>query len=147
MISTTEKTPRHADLIVVGGGLAGLSAAALVAREGRSVVVVERASHLGGRAATHVRQGIHFNVGPHALYCQGHAFRLFKSLRVPFAGRFPDAGGGLVFDSETSYPIPSGLGSLLGSRLFTLREKWRLTRILSSLKRIDARAPRPRPPE
>src|SRR5262245_9733607 len=33
---------RHADLIVVGGGLAGLSAAALVARAGRSVVVLER---------------------------------------------------------------------------------------------------------
>ena len=91
MISTTDKTPRHADLIVVGGGLAGLSAAALVAREGRSVVVLERASHLGGRAATHVRHGVHFNLGPHALYCRGHAFRLFESLRVPFTGRFPDA--------------------------------------------------------
>lgn len=139
MISTTDKTPRHADLIVVGGGLAGLSAAALVAREGRSVVVLERASRLGGRAATHVRQGIHFNVGPHALYCQGHAYRLFKKLHVPFAGRFPDASGGLFFDGDSSYAIPSGFGSLLGSRLFTLREKWRLTRILYSLKRMNAR--------
>ncbi len=139
MIATTDKAPHHADLIVVGGGLAGLSVAALVAREGRSVVVLERASHLGGRAATHVRQGVHFNVGPHALYCRGHAFRLFKSLRVPFAGRFPEAGGGLLFEGDNHYTIPSGLGSLLGSRLFTLREKWRLARILSSLQRIDTR--------
>jgi choline dehydrogenase-like flavoprotein len=36
-----EHAPRYADLIVVGGGLAGLSAAALVARAGRSVVVLE----------------------------------------------------------------------------------------------------------
>ena len=139
MISTTDKTPRHADLIVVGGGLAGLSAAALVAREGRSVVVLERASHLGGRAATHVRQGIHFNLGPHALYCQGHAFRLFKSWASPSPDASRTPSGGLLFDGDATYAIPSGLGSLLGSRLFTLREKWRLARILSSLKRIDAR--------
>src|SRR4051794_4221410 len=37
-----------ADLVVVGGGLAGLAASALVAREGRSVVVLEKAARPGG---------------------------------------------------------------------------------------------------
>ena len=33
---------RHCDVIVIGGGLHGLSAALHVAREGRRVVVVEK---------------------------------------------------------------------------------------------------------
>src|SRR5437016_6311452 len=49
MIRETRNAPAGLDLIVVGGGLAGLTAAALVAREGRSVAVLERAGHLGGR--------------------------------------------------------------------------------------------------
>jgi phytoene dehydrogenase-like protein len=58
----------QADAIIVGGGLAGLIAANLAARDDRSVLVLERASELGGRAATHVERDIHFNLGPHALY-------------------------------------------------------------------------------
>jgi len=54
---TPENPPFQADLIVVGGGQAGLSAAALVAQAGRSVIVLEQASHLGGRAATSDWQG------------------------------------------------------------------------------------------
>lgn len=38
------------DLVVVGGGMAGLTAAAAVARAGGSVTVLERASHVGGSA-------------------------------------------------------------------------------------------------
>src|SRR4051812_27120641 len=107
MIDPTEHTPRTADLIVVGGGLAGLTAAALVAREGRSVVMLERAARLGGRAATHVREGVHFNLGPHALYRRGHAFRLLEELGVRVSGRVPDPGRGLLIDGENAYPLPT----------------------------------------
>ena len=72
------KHDHQAGLIVVGGGLAGLTAAVLVARTGRSVVVLEQARELGARATTHIREGVCFNLGPHALYCRGRAFRLFR---------------------------------------------------------------------
>jgi phytoene dehydrogenase-like protein len=128
-----------ADLIVVGGGLAGLSAAALVARAGRSVIVLEQAGHLGGRAATQVREGIYWNLGPHALYCHGHAFRLLHELGVTLTGRFPDPGRGLLISGTASYPIPRGIGSLLGANWLTLGERWRLIRFLATLKTLDAR--------
>ena len=38
------------DLVVVGGGMAGLTAAARAARDGARVAVVERAEELGGSA-------------------------------------------------------------------------------------------------
>ena len=41
---------------------------------------------------------------------------------------------------------PSGLGSLLGSRLFTLREKWRLTRHPELPQAARHPTPRPHPP-
>src|SRR3954470_7520913 len=123
----------RADLIVVGGGLAGLTAATLVARAGRSVIVLERAARPGGRAATHVRGGIHFNLGPHALYRRGHAARLLEELRVPFTGRVPDARAALPLAGDALHPIPSGPASLFTSSLLATREKWRLVRLLMTL--------------
>ena len=57
MSNSTKLAGESPDVIVVGGGLAGLTAAALVARQGRRVAVLEGAARLGGRAATQVVQG------------------------------------------------------------------------------------------
>jgi phytoene dehydrogenase-like protein len=138
-METTVTRCTQADLIVVGGGLAGLCAAALVARAGRKVIVLEKAGHLGGRAATQVRDGIHWNLGPHALYCHGHAFRLFTELGVPFTGRFPSPGRSLLFAGQVPYQLPVGIGSLVSSQLLTIREKWRFGRLMTTLTKLDSR--------
>jgi monoamine oxidase len=44
------RTVRHADVVVVGAGFAGLSAARKLVRRGRSVVVLEARHRVGGRA-------------------------------------------------------------------------------------------------
>jgi phytoene dehydrogenase-like protein len=128
------------DVVVVGGGLAGLSAAALVAQAGRSVVVFERAGEVGGRAATQVRHGISFNLGPHALYFSGHAFKLLRELDVPFTGRLPSPGKSRLLTQDGDTPLPRGPVSLLGSRLFGLREKACLIRFLATLGELDGHA-------
>jgi phytoene dehydrogenase-like protein len=127
------------DLIVVGGGLAGMMTAAAVARTGRKVAVLERSGRPGGRAMTRVERGIHFNLGPHALYCRGPAFRLLQELDIPFTGGFPDARHGLLTDGSRSYTLPRGIGSALASRLLTIREKTRFFRLFATLPRLDAR--------
>jgi monoamine oxidase len=47
--TTSSTLPKKADVIVVGAGLAGLSAARAIARAGRSVIVLEARERVGGR--------------------------------------------------------------------------------------------------
>ncbi len=64
-----DKTIDNADLVVIGGGLAGLATAALVARSGKSVYLFEQSSNeIGGRARTSIHDGFYFNQGPHTLF-------------------------------------------------------------------------------
>ncbi len=55
---------RHYDVVVVGAGVGGLTAAARLAREGLRVLVVEQDSHPGGTAYTFIRRGFQFPMGP-----------------------------------------------------------------------------------
>jgi phytoene dehydrogenase-like protein len=74
---------------VIGGGLAGLTAAATLARAGRSVTVLEAAEHIGGRARTRKRDGFALNLGPHALYRAGGGAATLRRLGVRPHGRMP----------------------------------------------------------
>lgn len=127
------------DVAVIGGGLAGLVAATLASRAGKSVVLLERGKHLGGRGATTVREGISFNMGPHALYCGGDLMRLCKELGIPFTGRAPSPGRPKFLLGHRCYDQPMGLLSLLRSPLFTVREKWRLSRFMKEIAALDPR--------
>jgi len=127
------------DVVVVGGGLAGLSAAAVLAKEGCGVLVLERSRQMGGRAGTQVRDGVHFNLGAHALYIDGHAMRLLKRLGVTVQGAIPSPGKSLLVIGNRTAAMPTGLGSLMASRVLTWREKLTMTRLLAGLQRIDPR--------
>jgi len=59
------------DVIVIGAGAAGLSAAALLAKEGKSVCVVEAGRHLGGRGMAVPEEGFKLNLGGHLLEDSG----------------------------------------------------------------------------
>lgn len=56
------------DVLVIGSGIGGLTAASLLARYGRRVLVCESHSIPGGAAHSFVRQGFHFDSGP-SFYC------------------------------------------------------------------------------
>ena len=51
-------------VVVVGGGIAGLATAALLAREGRDVTLVEATEEVGGRAGSWSSGGFRFDTGP-----------------------------------------------------------------------------------
>ncbi|WP_166788253.1 phytoene desaturase family protein [Cryobacterium sp. MDB2-33-2] len=66
--------------IVIGGGIAGLASAALLARDGHRVTLLETNDTLGGRAGSWTEQGFRFETGPSWYLMPGvfdHFFRLF----------------------------------------------------------------------
>lgn len=59
------------DVVIVGAGLGGLSAACHLAGRGYSVTVLERSPHPGGRAGLLERDGYRFDTGPAVLTMLG----------------------------------------------------------------------------
>jgi len=51
-------------IVIVGGGIAGLASAALLAREGHEVTVLEGRPEVGGRAGSWEKDGFRFDTGP-----------------------------------------------------------------------------------
>ena len=71
----------HRDVVVVGAGLAGLSAAAHMTKQGLDVLVVEHHAVPGGFAHEFKRQGFRFEVALHALDGAGPGGWVFGMLQ------------------------------------------------------------------
>ena len=62
---------KEKEITIIGGGLAGLTAAVYLGRFGHKVTLLEKGKSMGGRGLTTEKNGIHFNLGAHALYKGG----------------------------------------------------------------------------
>lgn len=56
------------DVIIIGSGLGGLTAAATLAKEGLSVLILEQYHKLGGFAQSYTKQGYTFDTAIHAMW-------------------------------------------------------------------------------
>ncbi|MGJ9424474.1 phytoene desaturase family protein [Nesterenkonia halotolerans] len=65
--------------LVIGAGVAGLATAALLAREGHEVTVLEKGTRTGGRAGVLERDGFQFDTGP-SWYLMPSVFEHFYNL-------------------------------------------------------------------
>src|SRR5262245_16049563 len=129
----------RSNVAVVGGGLAGLTAANFLARAGFNVMLFEKSSATGGRARTEVEQDFHFNLGPHALYRSGAAIGILRELGVKFQGKPPATSGGFAIDRGAKPTLPLGPFSLLTSGLLGLGAKLEAARLLGAIGKFDAR--------
>lgn len=70
------------DAIIVGGGMAGLTAAAYLCREGYRTLLCERSSKIGGLVNTFWQDGFAFDAGLRAVENSGIVLPMLKSLGI-----------------------------------------------------------------
>jgi phytoene dehydrogenase-like protein len=68
------------DVIVVGGGIAGLTAAAYLSKAGRRTLLLEKQSHCGGLVGSFEREGFLFDGGIRAMEDSGVLFPMLRQL-------------------------------------------------------------------
>jgi phytoene dehydrogenase-like protein len=120
--------------VVVGAGLAGLTAANALADRGHKVTVLEQSERPGGRAITLINRGYWLNLGPHALYRGSHAAKAFREWKIPFHGCPPEVRRDAYFViGRRRYPLITGLMTLLTTRMLSFGEKIELARLLREI--------------
>lgn len=137
---TTGNHAQPVDVAIVGAGLAGLTAANLLAQEGLSVVVFERLRTVGGRAATRRDRGYSLNLGPHALYRAGAAARVLGQLGLEPAGSRTTGDGTFAILGGKRHPLPSHTWKLLSTSLLPLAAKIEAARLFARFHTIDSAA-------
>jgi squalene-associated FAD-dependent desaturase len=143
------ETPRVA---VIGGGLAGISAALACADAGARVQLFEARPRLGGATWSHTRDGLAVDNGQHVFLrcCTAYRgllrrlgvedrVRLQRRLAIPVLA----PGAPAAWIRRGRLPAPAHLaGSLLRHHHLPLRERLRIARTTRRLGRLDAADPR-----
>lgn len=105
----------RSDMIVIGSGLAGLTSAALLARDGHDVTVLDQRPP-GGRARSTGPDGFALNLGPHALAMGGPGTAVLRALGVDLSGGNPLSRPPRVFSDRGVHPLTDRRGGAPGLR-------------------------------
>src|SRR5215472_7455690 len=142
------------DVVVIGGGLAGISAALELAEAGRAVTLVEGRSWLGGATCSFLRRGLTIDNGQHLFLRSCTAYRnLLARLgatdscvvqdRLDLTVLAPGGGGGRaqVRLRRSALPSPMHLaGALARYRLLSVTERARVAAAVMTLRFADVGA-------
>jgi phytoene dehydrogenase-like protein len=121
------------DVIVIGGGYAGLSAGALLSNKGYKVLLLEGSKSLGGRAGFMEKDGYTVEYGLHANRNaeDGAAAAVFRRLGRELEFIIP--GEPELWRNGGFQPLPNSVGKILKSSILPLRAKLSAARYLAKL--------------
>jgi oxygen-dependent protoporphyrinogen oxidase len=119
------------DVLVVGGGISGLTAAFRLVRGGLKTAVLESAERVGGAVETFSDGTWRFEQGPNTVLENNESVgRLIRDagLEAEKAVAAPAAKKRYLYQGGRLVPLPGGPGGFLGTPLFPLSAKLRLLR-------------------
>jgi phytoene dehydrogenase-like protein len=121
------------DVIITGGGIAGLSAGALLSRKGYSCCVLEQLPIAGGRARVVEKDGflIDYGIHVHRYAGQGRAADVLRKAGI--ARRFLPAGPPLVWHNGRFTAFPKGPAQIIASPLLGLAGKVQLIKLFAGV--------------
>ena len=101
------------DVIVIGAGLGGLTAGALLAKQGRRTLVLEQGKNIGGCCSTYERAGYRFDVGATILEILRPFELAFEKLGTSFEKEVElepcDPVYGIIFEDGSRLTYPSSI--------------------------------------
>jgi phytoene dehydrogenase-like protein len=117
---------KNYDAIIIGGGISGLAAAALLTKQGHACLVLEKLPILGGRCRVVEKKGFVLDYGIHSARFaeQGALGIIEKKLGIP--RRFQHVGKTKLHHAGRMQPFPLKPGALLGTNLLSVSSKLKL---------------------
>lgn len=130
---------RQHDVAIIGGGMAGLTAAIFAARAGHSVILLEKAPQPGGRATTFDDGGYLFNQGPHALYRSGDGAGILREIGARYSGAQASSDGSWALLGDRKFQLPRGAADFLASEMFSEEGREEAVALFGSLSSLAPR--------
>ena len=119
----------HRDVVVIGAGLTGLTAAYTLVEKKKNVMVLERQSRIGGQIHTFEDKGYTFESGPNTgAVSYPEIAELFESLMPDCVLETAREASKcrLIWKGNKFHALPSGLMSAISTPLFTWYDKLRI---------------------
>jgi 15-cis-phytoene desaturase len=129
------------EVMVVGGGLAGLSAAALLVKEGYRVVLIEEEQDLGGKLRGLLMDGFHLDAGLHCFHYgdTGTLGNLSEKLGIELNFLHCNNASYLL-KGKDRMPVPSGQNADIDDVPgFTEDEAGRVIKLFTELGKADTK--------
>ena len=132
-------------IYIIGAGVGGLTTGALLAKDGKSVKILEKSSKLGGRTASMTYKNHILDNGFHIMpfYKKSAIFSVLKDIGIESRLKLARVDD-IAFHSDTGFhKYPKGLGDLLQLSLIPFKSRIQLLKLLlpmafTSLEKTEA---------
>lgn len=117
------------DVIIIGGGLTGLTIAFYLKKAGKKISVLEKENHTGGVIHTYIENGFVFEAGPNTgVLSTPELVELFDDLKdkCTLETANPKSKKRYILKNGQWHALPSGLISAMRTPLFSIKDKLRI---------------------
>lgn len=127
-------------VIVIGGGFGGLATAALLARKGNKILLIESSERLGGRAHTIEKNGFVFQYGQHShrLGPDGLANQVMRRVGCPMTFYKVNPKKAKLFYQGRLYNRPNGPLGFLTTKILSVRSRITFLRLYKTILNANA---------